>query len=251
MIQRYFIKFAFDGTRYHGWQIQSNSLTVQQVMNDDLSLLTGEDINVSGCGRTDTGVHAREFYAHFDSEISNLDEPAFAFKMNSKLPRDIAVDFIRKVQPEAHARFSAVSRTYEYHINRQKDPFNENLSHYLYGELNLELMQKASDLLLVTDDFTSFSKVDTDVKTNICDVRYAIWEKVSGKLVFTITADRFLRNMVRAVVGTLIEIGFGKLTIEEFKSIIDARDRSAAGTSAPAKGLFLTKVEYPEEIYLE
>ena len=250
MNHRYFIKFAFDGTRYHGWQIQPNALTVQQVLNEDLTILLGEDINVSGCGRTDAGVHASEFFAHFNSEATDLDGPAFAFKLNSKLPKDIAIDSIRKVHPEAHARFSASSRTYEYHINRKKDPFTDAFSHYIYGGLDMENMQKAADLLLEVDDFTSFSKVDTDVKTNICNVQKADWKESQGKLVFTITADRFLRNMVRAIVGTLFEIGFGKMTLEEFRSVIKAKDRSAAGTSAPAKGLFLTRVEYPEEIFI-
>ena len=250
MSQRYFIKYSFEGTRYHGWQIQPNALTVQQVLNEDLTILLGEDINVSGCGRTDTGVHAREFYAHFDSKIPDLDEPAFAFKLNNKLPKDIAIESIRKVHPEAHARFSAIARTYEYHISRHKDPFSDALSHYLYGELDLENMQRAADLLLEVDDFTSFSKVDTDVKTNICNIQKSVWEEAPGKLVFTITADRFLRNMVRAIVGTLLEIGLGKMTTEEFREIIEKKDRSAAGTSAPAKGLFLTRVEYPVEIFI-
>ena len=250
MTQRYFIKFSFNGTDYHGWQIQPNAITVQQVMNEDLSILLGENINVSGCGRTDTGVHAREFYAHFESKATGLDDPAFAIKLNSKLPKDIAIDSVRKVHPDAHARFSAISRTYEYHINRQKDPFSDVFSHYLYGGLDLKNMQKAADLLRDVEDFTSFSKVDTDAKTNICNVRKAVWKEVPGKLIFTITADRFLRNMVRAIVGTLLEIGFGKLTVEEFKAIIEKKDRSSAGTSAPAKGLFLTQVVYPEEIFI-
>ncbi len=251
MNQRYFIKLSFNGTRYHGWQIQPNALTVQQVMNEDLTLLLGEEINVSGCGRTDSGVHAREFYAHFDSKANDLDDPVFAFKLNSKLPKDIAIDSIRKVHPEAHARFSASSRTYKYYISRQKDPFNDAFNHYIYGELDLENMQKAAILLLDMEDFTSFSKVDTDVKTNNCNVAEASWESFPGKTVFTITADRFLRNMVRAIVGTLLEIGFGKMTINEFKSIVEKKDRSSAGTSAPAKGLFLIRVKYPEEIFIQ
>jgi tRNA pseudouridine38-40 synthase len=250
MIHRYFIKCAFDGTRYHGWQIQTNAITVQQVMNDDLSVLLGKDINVTGCGRTDTGVHAREFYAHFDSKAAGLDDWAFTFRLNSKLPRDVAVDSIRKVHKEAHARFSAIRRTYEYHISRQKDPFNDSYSHYLYGDLDLENMQKAADLLLNAEDFTSFSKVDTDVKTNICHVQHAEWKSLPGKLIFTITANRFLRNMVRAIVGTMIEVGFGKMTVEAYGEIIERRDRSSAGASAPAKGLSLVKVIYPEGIFI-
>jgi len=250
MKQRYFIKLSFDGTRYHGWQVQPNALSVQQVLNNDISLLTGEDINVTGCGRTDTGVHAREFYAHFDSKAQDRDDPDLTFRLNSKLPRDIAIDSIRKVNPDAHARYSATSRTYEYHISRRKDPFDNAYSHYLYGRLDLENMQKASDLLLETDDFTSFSKVDTDVKTNICDVKLAAWATLQEKLVFTITADRFLRNMVRAIVGTMLEIGFGKMTVEEFRDIINMKDRSAAGTSAPAAGLSLVKVTYPDSVYI-
>lgn len=219
-------------------------------MQENFSLVLGEKISLTGCGRTDTGVHAREYHAHFDSIADNLDDHKLVFKLNSKLPQDIAIDSMKRVKPDAHARYSALSRTYEYHISRRKDPFNLLYSHFIYGDLDIESMQAAAGLLLHVSDFTSFSKVDTDVKTNICRVTHARWEESPGKLVFNITADRFLRNMVRAIAGTMIELGFQKISLEDFKTIIERKDRSAAGKSAPAKGLFLTQVKYPEEIYI-
>ena len=252
MTTRYFIRLCYKGTKYHGWQIQPNSSTVQEVLNKDLSLILNEQIEVTGAGRTDTGVHAKVFYAHFDSSVNDLHtEPNLVFKLNGILPKDIAVKEILKVKPDAHARFDAISRTYEYHITRIKDPFLTDLAHFIYGDLDFESMQKAATLLTEVSDFTSFSKVDSDVKTNICKVYQAIWSIDTEKIIFTITADRFLRDMVRAIVGTLLDIGFGRTTVLDFPNIIEKKDRSAAGNSVPAKGLFLADIQYPPDIFIK
>jgi tRNA pseudouridine38-40 synthase len=248
---RYFIRLSFKGTHYHGWQVQPNARTVQEIINQDMSIILDEKIEVTGAGRTDTGVHATVFYAHFDSPKSDLDKDSnLIFRINGKLPKDISIQEILKVRPDAHARFSALSRTYEYHITRKKDPFRTDFSHYIYGDLDFESMNRATALLTNVSDFTSFSKVDTDVKTNICKVLRADWHFDSDKMVFIITSDRFLRDMVRAIVGTMLDIGFGRITLDEFQAIIASKDRSAAGNSAPAKGLFLTDINYPREIFL-
>ncbi len=216
-----------------------------------MSIILDEEIEVTGAGRTDAGVHATKFFAHFDSLKSDLQNDLnVVFRINGKLPKDIAVHEIIKVRPDAHARFDAVSRTYEYHIVRKKDPFLTELAHYVYGDLDFESMNKATALLIEVSDFTSFSKVDTDVKTNICKVMNAEWNFSSEKMIFTITADRFLRDMVRAIVGTILDIGFGRITVDEFQKIIDIKNRSAAGNSAPAKGLFLVDIQYPPEIFI-
>lgn len=248
---RYFIKISYQGTRYHGWQVQPNALTIQEILETDLGLLLGEKIKLTGCGRTDTGVHAREFYAHFDSGERALgSDSKFLFRINSKLPPDIVIHQIIPVLPDAHARFSAVSRTYEYHIRRTKQAFGRELAHFIYGDLDVEAMQQSCAILTGYHDFTSFSRVDTDSITNDCRIERAEWKDEGEMLVFAITADRFLRNMVRAVVGTVLDIGMGKLDLAGFRKIVESRDRSAAGTSAPAKGLFLTHVAYLPEIFL-
>jgi tRNA pseudouridine38-40 synthase len=248
---RYFIRLSFKGTHYHGWQIQANATTVQGILNRDLSIILGEKIEVTGAGRTDTGVHAKVFYAHFDSEKNNLHQDLnLVFRINGKLPKDISVHEIFKVKDDAHARYDAISRTYEYHITRVKNPFLTDLAYYIYGELDFEAMKSAATFLLNVSDFTSFSKVDTDVKTNICKVSRADWEIDKEKIVFTITADRFLRDMVRAIVGTMVDIGFGRIKPEDLTVIVDKKDRSAAGASVPAKGLFLVDVQYPAEIFV-
>ena len=251
MKNRYFIRLSFKGTHYHGWQVQANATTVQGTLNRDLSIILGEKIEVTGAGRTDTGVHAKVFYAHFDSEKDNLQQDTnLVFRINGKLPKDIAVHEILEVKDDAHARYDAISRTYEYHITRVKNPFLTDLAHYIYGELDFEAMKSATTLLLSVSDFTSFSKVDTDVKTNICTINRAEWDIDKEKILFTITADRFLRDMVRAIVGTMLDIGFGRLQPENLLKIIDKKDRSAAGASVPAKGLFLVDVQYPAEIFV-
>jgi len=250
MKTRYFIFISFKGSSYHGWQVQPNSVTVQKVIEDTLSTILGESIITTGAGRTDTGVHALVFCAHFDSEKPDLAEKKnILFRLNRFLPKDISASGIIKVRPDAHARFSAISRTYSYFISRIKDPFREDSSWFIHGDLDIKKMNEACELLLRNNDFTSFSKLHSDVKTNLCTVYSANWNESESRMIFTIRADRFLRNMVRAIVGTMVEIGTGKLAIQEFESIIHAKDRSRAGKSAPAKGLFLTEIEYPAEIY--
>jgi tRNA pseudouridine38-40 synthase len=251
MSSRYFIFLRFKGTNYHGWQLQPGSVTVQKIIDEALTLITGEKTTTTGAGRTDTGVHASFFCAHFNSCHDDLDSGKnLVYRLNRFLPKDISITSIRKVLQDANARYSAVSRTYEYTISLTRDPFLHDFSWYLYGDIDIAEMNRASRLLLPCSDFTSFSRLHSDNKTNICRIYHAYWKKDDGNLVFTIRADRFLRNMVRAIVGTLIEVGKGKLSVPGFKEIIDARDRSAAGTSAPAKGLFLTGIEYPGEIFM-
>jgi tRNA pseudouridine38-40 synthase len=244
---RYFIRLSYDGTHYHGWQMQQNAHSVQAELNDKLSKLLGEKLNVVGCGRTDAGVHASEFYAHFEAEKLPLSPKDLARKLNGFLPEDIAIDRIFAVDGEMHARFSALSRTYKYFITRKKSPFQRYFSYVLTTPLDVEAMQEATAILPEYDDFTSFSKLHTQTATNICKITEARWELHEDDLVFTITADRFLRNMVRAIVGTLLEIGKGKLKPADMRNIIEAKDRSRAGFSVPAQGLFLEKVVYPEE----
>ncbi len=243
---RYFLKLTYKGTAYHGWQIQENAHTVQAEMNEKISVLCGEPVNVTGCGRTDTGVHARNFCLHFDLQKSLAFTPQdFALRLNRFLPEDIAVLGAWEVAPERHARFDAISRTYRYYISRQKDPFVQDTAMIFTGKLNVDAMQQAADFLLDYEDFTSFSKLHTQTTTNLCRLTEARWEQQEQMLVFTITADRFLRNMVRAIVGTLLETGKGNLKPEEMKTIIEAKDRSKAGFSVSAQGLFLEDVRYP------
>jgi len=248
---RYFIIISFKGTSYHGWQIQPNSVTVQKILDEALSRILGERIATTGAGRTDTGVHASVFCAHFDSVSPDLAiRKNLIFRLNRFLPQDISVSKISRVLPDAHARFSAISRTYQYYISKTKDPFYDDSSWFLHGEFDLILMNEACGLLLNHSDFTSFSRIHSDVKTNLCKIFYAIWEESEGRLVFTIKADRFLRNMVRAIVGTMIKIGTGKMSLKEFEAIILAKDRCLVGKSAPAKGLFLLDIEYPDEVFI-
>lgn len=251
MKHRYFIKLAYNGAAYHGWQQQENALTVQQVVEESLSVLLKSDTLVTGCGRTDTGVHAREFYAHFDTQMLDLkDQTHLKYKLNSFLPSDIVIFDIIPVKADAHARFSALSRTYQYVINTHKDPFNTAFSYYLYGDLDTDRMNEACLILHDYLDFTSFSKLHTQVKTNNCKISHAQWVKNNSSIVFTIQADRFLRNMVRAIVGTMIDIGRGKINLDDFRNIIESKNRSEAGTSVPAHALFLSRVEYPGAIFV-
>ena len=245
---RYFIQLSYSGTNYSGWQVQPNGISVQQILNEKISLKLGVPIELTGAGRTDAGVHASYFIAHFDCEKKI--NTSFIEEMNRFLPHDIALQNIKMVIPEAHARFSAISRTYKYQISRTKNPFLFEFSDYYQGKLDIEKMNKAAASLTKIKDFTSFSKLHGNNKTNNCNVTKAIWEEENDILVFTISADRFLRNMVRAIVGTLLDVGKGKLTVSEFKNIIENKDRQKASSSAPAKGLSLTFVEYPEDIYL-
>jgi tRNA pseudouridine38-40 synthase len=249
MKNRYFIELSFKGTAYHGWQKQPNARTVQEEVDRALTMLLKEQVTTVGAGRTDAGVHARFFTAHFESrEYKPASASRFLYSINSILPEDIVITDIYPVTDNAHARFSALSRSYEYRINRRKDPFDAGLSWYYPFPLNLERMNQASEILLQTEDFISFCKVKSQVKTTRCKVSSARWTAENNSIVFIIEADRFLRNMVRAIVGTLIEVGRGKITVEEFREIILAGDRSAAYGSAPASGLTLVKIIYPDSL---
>lgn len=245
---RYFIKLSYFGKAYFGWQIQPKQITVQEVLEDKLSTLLRQPIKIFGAGRTDTGVHAFNMYAHFDFD-ENLNEDLI-YRLNAFLPKDIVIKELIAVTDEAHARFDALERTYHYFIQIGKNPFNFETTWQMKNKLNIDAMNLAAELLLGKKDFSSFAKLHTDVKTHICDVKYAKWKKNGEILQFTITADRFLRNMVRAIVGTLVEVGKGKLNLEEFKQIIEQKDRSFAAGSAPAQGLFLAEVKYPKSIFL-
>lgn len=243
---RYFMHLAYNGTPFHGWQIQPNADSVQQTLEYALGKLCGENINIVGCGRTDTGVHAKDFYAHFDTQQqwnkSQLQQ--LTYKLNAFLPEEILIFSIFHVADDLHARFSATARTYQYHVSEQKQPFGKDFTHRVYVALDEKLMNTAAAMLLGEHDFTSFSKLHTQTATNICNVTYAHWERTGDELVFTIKANRFLRNMVRAIAGTLIDVGRGKTTLDDLQRIIDSKDRCSAGTSLPAKALFLTEVEY-------
>ncbi|MCD8041920.1 MAG: tRNA pseudouridine(38-40) synthase TruA [Tannerellaceae bacterium] len=248
-VNRYFIYLGYNGKNYCGWQIQPNRVSVQQTLEEALFTLLRQPVSVTGAGRTDAGVHARTMVAHFDwaGPLDSL--PFLAEKMNRVLPKDIAVYRIVPVRPDAHARFDATSRTYKYYVTTQKDPFTYDLTYKIHGSLDIEAMNRACQLLFEYIDFTSFSKLHTDVKTNNCRIMHACWTPEGTGWCFTITADRFLRNMVRAVVGTLLEVGRGKLSQEGFRQVIEAKDRCKAGTSVPGHALFLTDVTYPEEIF--
>ena len=250
-LKRYFIQLSYKGTNYHGWQIQPNAISVQEVLEKTLSTVLRQKIEVVGAGRTDTGVHASFFVLHFDvnEKLNNLEN--LVYKLNSLLPTDIAIQKIWQVANELHARFSAVSRTYKYYISTKKNPFKADTSFKYLLPLDIDKMNEAARILAEYVDFTSFSRLHTDVKTNNCKILWAEWEILNTQLIFTIKADRFLRNMVRAIVGTLLEVGKGKLSLNDFRKIIEAKDRGAAGASAAAKGLFLVDVEYPEEILNE
>ncbi len=249
---RYFINLSYDGTNYHGWQSQDNAHTVQEELENALTVILKEKIYLTGAGRTDAGVHAKKYIAHFDVESvfdkEQIDD--LIYRLNSILPLDIAILNIFSVKNESHARFTAISRTYRYYICRSKDPFNNNYAWRVYGDLDINAMNEAANALSDYIDFTSFSKLHTDVKTNNCKIIHAQWTEEYNLLVFTITADRFLRNMVRAIVGTLIDVGKGKISVEEFRKIIESKNRCDAGYSVPAKGLFLEKIEYPIDIIL-
>ncbi len=241
---RYFIQFSYKGTSYHGWQFQPNAVSVQETLTQAVSVILNETIELMGAGRTDTGVHAKLMYAHFDTD-KEFDAATLVHKLNSYLPKDIAVFHIIAVKDDAHARFDATQRTYQYHIHHFKDAFLNEQSWYYPTELDLDLMNQAAAELLKHTDFQCFSKVNTDVNTFNCKITQAFWTRNGNQLVFTISADRFLRNMVRAIVGTLINVGLHKITIEDFNAIIASKDRSEAGFSVPAHGLYLTDIRYP------
>ncbi|MFI5138908.1 MAG: tRNA pseudouridine(38-40) synthase TruA [Sphingobacteriales bacterium] len=271
--QRYFIELSYDGSNYHGWQIQKNAVSVQEILNEKLSVILRQPIETTGCGRTDTGVHAKEFFAHFDAvggsmvhgpwsmegkteSIANNTEAAmdygpstmdcntFLRSINSTLPKDIAVKSIFPVAADANTRFDAILRTYEYHIHFIKDPFKNGYSWELRDRPDLDLMNRAAEIIKEYSDFSCFSKSNTQVKTNICKIATAVWETSGEGIVFRISADRFLRNMVRAIVGTLIMVGKKEIEPEAVRHIIESKNRSNAGTSVPACGLYLTEVRY-------
>ncbi|MCK5782543.1 MAG: tRNA pseudouridine(38-40) synthase TruA [Flavobacteriales bacterium] len=241
---RYFIELAYNGKNYFGWQRQPKQISVQQVIEEKLSTILRKDISIIGAGRTDTGVHAKQMYAHFDYD-QEIDYDKVIFKLNSFLPKDIAIYKIIKVTDDSHARFGASSRAYEYHIQIGKSPFTIDSAFKINNNLNVEKMNEAARILFDYTDFKCFSKSKTDVRTYNCDIMKAEWTVRDKKLIFHVKADRFLRNMVRAIVGSLIEVGNGKKSITDFRNIIESRSRSEAGISVPAQGLYLTEVTYP------
>ena len=245
---RYFIRLAYNGAPFHGWQIQPHDTSVQQVLEQALGTVLRTPVAVTGAGRTDTGVNARTMYAHFDVDIPIVDTAGLCRSLNGLLGRDVAVYAIFPVADDAHARFDATSRTYKYFLHTAKSPFLYPLSWECHFDLDFALMNEAAQHLLHYTDCTSFSKLHTDVKTNNCRVTHARWERVGEQWVFTITADRFLRNMVRAVVGTLVEVGRHRITVDEFCRIIEAKDRCEAGNSMPGNALFLWNITYPFSI---
>lgn len=250
---RYFLYLSYNGANYSGWQTQPNAPTVQQTIEEALATVLRLPCPILGAGRTDAGVNAREMVAHLDLELSPAEAEQLIFRVNRLLPQDIALHRIVPMYPEAHARFSATARTYRYYVTFDKQPFGHELMLRLHAPIDFELMNRAAALLPSFTDFTSFSKLHTDVKTNNCSIREAFWQRRTGstsEYVFTITADRFLRNMVRAIVGTLLQVGRGKLSLEDFVRIIEAKDRCSAGSSAPGHALFLEHVEYPSELFL-
>lgn len=244
---RYFIELQYNGGNYHGWQQQLNAVSIQEKLNNALSILLKATIKVMGAGRTDTGVHAEQLFAHFDIE-NEIDEELLMYKLNSILPSDIVIISIFNVKDEAHARFDAVSRSYEYRIWLGKNPFLRAITWQQNFSPSVVKMNEAANLLLNYKDFKCFSKSKTDVNNYNCLITEAVWKQEGNSLIFYISANRFLRNMVRAIVGTLIEIGLGKISMDDFKNIIEGGNRSVAGVSVPAQGLFLTKIVYPKEI---
>ena len=243
---RYAIELAYLGKNFHGWQIQPNATTVQQYIQDSLSTILREEVIITGAGRTDTGVHASYFVAHFDTEAL-FDPDAFALKLNRFLSNDISIFSLREISPEFHARFEAISRTYKYIFRLKKSPFLTDLCFLNQVSLDIDSMNSCSKILKEYDYFTSFAKHHSDNKSDICQIMEADWELHDDYLIFTIKADRFLRNMVRAITGTIFDVGKGKIGSEEFRAIIEGRDNQLASVSTPAKGLYLWDIEYPEE----
>ncbi len=241
---RYFLELAYLGTNYHGWQRQNNASSVQEEIENALNTLLRKETPVVGCGRTDAGVHAKKFYLHFDSD-TELNSDKLVYNLNGVLSKDISIYAAHLVADDAHTRFQATSRSYEYHIHQVKNPFLEGLSTEFKMPLDLEKMNQATHVLLEAKEFGAFCKAGAQNHTDFCDVTEAVWKKNGNQLVFHITADRFLRNMVRAVVGTLLEVGLDKVSISDFQEIINSQDRTKAGVSVPAHGLYLTAVTYP------
>lgn len=243
-MKRFFLEIAYNGARYHGWQIQKNASSIQETFQKAVTTLLKEEIAITGAGRTDTGVHAKQFFAHFET-TQTINVEKLKFKLNSILPDDIACISVFEVPTEAHARFSATARTYQYWISLQKNPFLTQFAYYFPFNLDVDLMNNAAKKIIKEDDFSCFSKSKTDTFTNNCTITEAHWKIENNVLIFTITANRFLRNMVRAIVGTLLDVGQKKITVDAVSTIIESKNRSEAGQSVPAHGLYLTKIEYP------
>ena len=250
-MRRYFIYLGYNGRNYNGWQTQPNGVTVQQTLEEALATFLRKPVPIVGAGRTDAGVHARMMVAHFDWEEEIEDLAFLADKLNRILPKDIAIYRIVPVRADAHARFDATSRTYKYYLTDKKNPFNQDWTYRTYVALDFDAMNAACDILFDYIDFTSFSKLHTDAKTNNCRILQAGWAREGDVWVFTIRADRFLRNMVRAIVGTLLEVGRKRMTLDGFRQVIEAKDRCQAGTSVPGHALFLVDVSYPEELFID
>jgi tRNA pseudouridine38-40 synthase len=248
-LSRYFLQIAYKGTHYHGWQVQQNATGIQEIFNEKLSVLFGEAIYCIGCGRTDTGVHARKFFLHFDTTKPYY--PGLAGKLNIFLPKDIVVQKVFEAPGEAHARWNATSRTYEYILSMKKDPFLLGLAGFEHNKLDTEKMNAACELLIQYHDFEALSKVNVQNKHHLCNIFEARWQTNGDVLLFTISANRFLRGMVRVVVGTMILIGKGKMSLDEFKTLLESKDRRKAGPAALADGLYLTDVQYPEGLLKE
>ncbi|MCF8331537.1 MAG: tRNA pseudouridine(38-40) synthase TruA [Bacteroidales bacterium] len=247
---RYFVKLSFNGAAFHGWQKQPGEISVQQSLEDHFSTFLRQQVKFTGAGRTDAGVHAKHFIAHADMMIEHHNQlKDFIFKINRFLPKEIVIHDVIPVRPDAHARFDALSRTYHYYIISEKNPFIQHLSFLYTTKIDLDKMNKAADLLIGQKDFKSFAKTGTNVQNYICTIYEAYWEEQNNQLVFVIRADRFLRNMVRAIVGTLIDVGRGYLKPEDIRQIIDARDRKKAGTSVPGHALFLMNISYPDDVF--
>ena len=246
---RYFLEFSYKGTAYHGWQRQPNASTVQQQMEDAMSTLLGKQTALLAAGRTDTGVHAKQMFAHVDLELNTAEVKQLKHRLNKFLPNDIAITEIHSVKAEAHARFDAISRSYAYHLVQHKYPFAHEFAYSFTTPLDMEAMNKAAKLLLSHTNFKCFSRSKTDVKTFDCKVTEAYWIQSDSGWIFHISANRFLRNMVRAIVGTLLDVGSGKSSLTDFQTILESQDRTKAGSSAPAHGLFLMKVQYPNTIF--
>jgi tRNA pseudouridine38-40 synthase len=248
---RYFFEIAYNGKNYAGWQSQANATGIQTVVEDALSKLLRTPIRIVGSGRTDTGVHCEQQFFHCDLEKLPYDSPTLLQKINSFLPKDVAIASIRQVKDDASARYDAVERTYHYRITRKKNPFKEGLAWHYFKTVDVQTMNSAAALLLGEHDFECFSKVKTDVNHFLCDIKKAAWREEGDLLEFTITANRFLRGMVRAVVGTLLDVGTGKTSLKEFQAILQSRDRKKAGANVPPYGLYLSKVKYPPSVFVK
>lgn len=247
---RYFFEISYNGTNYHGWQSQANAVGVQQVVEEVFEKLFRSKIEIVGSGRTDTGVHCVKQFFHADFE-DELNVSTVQQKLNSFLPKSISINDIRRVKPDAHARYSAIERAYEYRITRVKNPFYQDYAYLFFKELNVQTMNKAAALLVGEHDFQCFSKVNTDVNHFICNLKKAKWRNANGLLVFNIVANRFLRGMVRSIVGTLLDVGTGKTSLKEFQQIVKSKDRKKAGMNVPASGLYLLEVKYPRKIFID